>query len=165
MISYRTGDRELTAAAFLALAERVWPGDYDLGRTEAALARTLNITARDGSELVGCLRILSDGCFFGAITELLVLPEYRRRGIGSALLRLAREHAPTLLYFGAQPGWNPFTNEMDAGGACNPMKFPRRNAARDRARLKSSSLSQRKRIGAPKASSRTELAFGIEKKL
>lgn len=108
MISYRTGDRELTAAAFLALAERVWPGDYDLERTEAALARTLNITARDGGELVGCLRILSDGCFFGTIIELLVLPEYRRRGIGSALLRLAREHAPTLLYFGAQPGLESF---------------------------------------------------------
>ena len=32
-----------------------------------------------------------------------MLPEYRRRGIGSALLRLARENTPTLLYFGAQP--------------------------------------------------------------
>ena len=108
MISYQVGDGALTAEAFLKLVNRVWPGEYDLERTEAALARTLNITARDGGELVGCLRILSDGCYFGTITELLVLPEYRRRGIGSQLLRLARENAPTLLYFGAQPGLEPF---------------------------------------------------------
>lgn len=108
MISYQVGDGALTAEAFLKLVNRVWPGEYDLERTEAALARTLNITARDGGELVGCLRILSDGCYFGTITELLVLPAYRRRGIGSQLLRLARENAPTLLYFGAQPGLEPF---------------------------------------------------------
>ncbi len=108
MISYQVGDGALTAEAFLKLVNRVWPGEYDLERTEAALARTLNITAHDGGELVGCLRILSDGCYFGTITELLVLPAYRRRGIGSQLLRLARENAPTLLYFGAQPGLEPF---------------------------------------------------------
>ena len=108
MISYQVGDGALTAEAFLKLVNRVWPGEYDLERTEAALARTLNITAHDGGELVGCLRILSDGCYFGTITELLVLPEYRRRGIGSQLLRLARENAPTLLYFGAQPGLEGF---------------------------------------------------------
>ena len=108
MIAYQAGDAALTAEAFLRLVNRVWPGDYDLERTRAALARTLNITARDFGELVGCLRILSDGCFFGTITELLVLPEYRRRGIGGQLLRLARENAPTLLYFGAQPGLESF---------------------------------------------------------
>ncbi len=108
MISYQVGDGALTAEVFLKLVNRVWPGEYDLERTEAALARTLNITARNGGELVGCLRILSDGCYFGTITELLVLPAYRRRGIGSQLLRLARENAPTLLYFGAQPGLEPF---------------------------------------------------------
>lgn len=42
------------------------------------------------------------------ITELLVLPEYQKRGIGSRLLQLARENAPTLLYFGAQPGLETF---------------------------------------------------------
>ena len=89
--SCRRKDGALTAEAFLKLVNRVWPGEYDLERTEAALARTLNITAHDGGELVGCLSILSDGCYFGTITGRLVLPEYRRRGIGSQLLRLARE--------------------------------------------------------------------------
>lgn len=57
---------------------------------------------------VGCLRILTDGYFFGTITELLVLPEYQKHGIGSRLLQLAKEASPTMLYFGAQPGVEPF---------------------------------------------------------
>ena len=73
-----------------------------------ALAKTQNITAYDGEKLVGCLRILSDGYFFGTITELLVLPEYQKQGIGSRLLRLARENTPTMLYFGSQPGMEAF---------------------------------------------------------
>ena len=68
----------------------------------------MNITARDGETLVGCLRILTDGYFFGTITEMLVLPEYQRQGVGSRLLQLAKEHSPTMLYFGAQPGVEGF---------------------------------------------------------
>ncbi len=107
-MEYHVDDRALEAEEFLSFASRVWPGDYDVEKTRAALTRTLNITARDGERLAGCLRILTDGYFFGTITELLVLPEYQGRGVGSALLRLAREHAPTLLYFGAQPGVEGF---------------------------------------------------------
>ncbi|HIS81611.1 MAG TPA: GNAT family N-acetyltransferase [Candidatus Scatomonas merdavium] len=58
--------------------------------------------------LAGCLRILTDGYFFGTITELLVLPEYQKRGVGSKLLQLAKEASPTILYFGAQPGVESF---------------------------------------------------------
>ena len=107
-MEYKVDDRQLDAALFLPCAGQVWPGEYDEGRTQAALSRTMNITAYDGKALVGCLRILSDGYYFGTITELLVLPAYQGRGIGSALLRLARQHAPTLLYFGAQPGAEAF---------------------------------------------------------
>ena len=107
-MEYRTDDRELTAAAFIGFANSVWPGQYDEEKTAAALSRTLNITAYDGGTLVGCLRILTDGYFFGTITEMLVLPAYQRQGIGSRLLQLARENTPTMLYFGAQPDAEPF---------------------------------------------------------
>ena len=82
----------------------MWKGQYDIEKTEVALSKTINITAYDGGILVGCLRILTDGYFFGTITELLVLPEYQKHGIGSKLLHLAKETSPTMLYFGAQPG-------------------------------------------------------------
>ena len=107
-MEYRTDDQQLDAAAFIAFANKVWPGKYDEGKTAAALSRTLNITAYDGETLVGCLRILTDGYFFGTITEMLVLPEYQRQGIGSRLLQLARENTPTMLYFGAQPDAEQF---------------------------------------------------------
>ena len=107
-MEYKTDDRSLDAAVFLTFANQIWPGDYDLDKTRTALSRTINITAYDGQKLVGCLRILSDGCYFGTITELLVLPEYQGQGIGSRLLRLAREVTPTMLYFGAQPGVEGF---------------------------------------------------------
>ena len=74
MIRYLTDDRELEASVFISFANKVWPGEYDTEKTRAALSRTLNFTAYD-----------------------------QQRGIGSELLRLARENAPTTLYFGAQP--------------------------------------------------------------
>lgn len=107
-MKYTVDNKELDAEDFLSLARQVWPGKYDLPKTREALKKTINITAYDGAILAGCLRILSDGCFFGTITELLVLPQYQHQGIGSRLLRLAREHTPTILYFGAQPGVEPF---------------------------------------------------------
>ena len=107
-MEYRADDRELQATMFIEFVNQVWPGNYDMERTQDALSKTINITAYDGERLVGCLRILTDGCYFGTITELLVLPEYQRRGIGSRLLQLARDRAPTMLYFGAQPGVEAF---------------------------------------------------------
>lgn len=107
-MEYVVDDQILCASAFLSFVQQIWPGRYDVERTQAALSKTLNITAYDGQKLVGCLRILSDGCYFGTITELLVLPAYQQQGIGSRLLQLAKENTPTMLYFGAQPGVESF---------------------------------------------------------
>jgi len=89
-MNYRTDDRELTAD-FLQLAQRVWPGQYDPELTAAALERTINVTAWDGERLVGCVRMLTDGCFFSTVTEVLVDPAYQRRGIGRRLMEIAWE--------------------------------------------------------------------------
>lgn len=107
-MEYRVDDQELETSVFLSFVNKIWPGNYDVDKTRAALAKTLNITAYDGQVLVGCLRILTDGYYFGTITELLVLPQYQRQGIGSRLLQLAKDHTPTVLYFGAQPEAEPF---------------------------------------------------------
>ena len=107
-MEYKIDDKILKASAFIEFVNKVWQGNYDIDKTQDALSKTLNITAYDGDELVGCLRILSDGYFFGTITELLVLPDYQKKGIGSRLLQLAKENTPTMLYFGAQPGMEAF---------------------------------------------------------
>lgn len=103
-MDYKINDKELKANIFISFVNKVWKGQYNIEKTEAALSKTINITAYDGDILVGCLRILTDGYFFGTITELLVLPEYQKHSIGSKLLHLAKETSPTMLYFGAQPG-------------------------------------------------------------
>ena len=89
-MDYIVDDKQLNASVFLLLVNKIWPGNYDAERTQNALSKTLNITAYDGKKLIGCLRILSDGYYFGTITELLVLPEYQNKGIGSNLLQLAK---------------------------------------------------------------------------
>ena len=108
MIEYKVDDKEINASFFVSFVNQIWQGDYNIERTQTALSKTINITAYDGNVLVGCLRILSDGYYFGTITELLVLPEYQQQGIGSKLLQLAKDHTPTMLYFGAQPGIEAF---------------------------------------------------------
>ena len=105
--------QEGVAIGLVFLGQRLLPpetGDLMLAiiLSSSVLYETLNITAYDGKRLVGCLRILSDGYFFGTTTELLILPEYQKHGIGSRLLQLARENTPTMLYFGSQPGIKAF---------------------------------------------------------
>lgn len=107
-MDYKVDDKELNAWTFISFVNQVWRGNYDLERTQSALSKTLNITAYDNNVLVGCLRILSDGYYFGTITELLVLPEYQKHGVGSKLLQLAKDSTPTMLYFGSQPGIEGF---------------------------------------------------------
>ncbi len=107
-MDYKVDDKELNASTFISFVNQVWQGDYDLERTLIALSKTINITAYDNKVLVGCLRILSDGYYFGTITELLVLPEYQKHGVGSKLLQLAKDSTPTMLYFGSQPGIEGF---------------------------------------------------------
>ena len=78
-MEYKVGDKKLNASTFLSFVNQVWQGDYDIERTKEALSKTLNITDYDDKVLVGCLRILSDGYYFG-----------------------------TILYFGSQPGVEGF---------------------------------------------------------
>lgn len=107
-MEYKVDDKELSAPIFLPFVNQIWDGNYDMEKTQSALSKTINITAYDDTTLVGCLRILTDGYYFGTITELLVLPKYQKQGIGSKLLQLAKENTPTMLYFGAQPGVESF---------------------------------------------------------
>ena len=124
VIDYR---RDFTALDFLALANRVWPGNYDPTQTEAALARTTNIGAWDGGVLVGSVRVLTDGYLLATVPELFVDPAYQRRGIGRALMQRALEDAPRgALFFGAQPQSVDFFERI--GCTRGPVGFVMRRA-------------------------------------
>ena len=83
-MEYIVDDKKLDAFTFIAFVKQVWQGNYDIEKTQCALSQTINIT------------------------ELLVLPEYQKQGVGSKLLQLAKDNTPTMLYFGAQPGIEKF---------------------------------------------------------
>ena len=104
-MDYRTESSATFTSAFLELAQRIWPRNYDATRSGDALAKTINIAAWDGTRLAGCVRVLTDGYFFSTVPEVMVDPEFRKHGIGRELLRRALEATPGgVLYLGAQPG-------------------------------------------------------------
>jgi ribosomal protein S18 acetylase RimI-like enzyme len=105
-------ESDLDAAEFLVLAQRVWPGSYSAEHTQRALRQTINLTARVDGQLIGCVRILTDGYFFGTIPEILVEPGHQGQGIGRRLMELAWERSPTGLFFGAQHGNEPFFEKL-----------------------------------------------------
>ena len=73
--------------------------DFDNGRTAEALHRSFrqsqHVTfARDGSRLVGMARLLSDGVCNAYLLDVWTASAYRRRGIGSAMIRYLLEQVP-----------------------------------------------------------------------
>jgi ribosomal protein S18 acetylase RimI-like enzyme len=66
--------------------------DFDNGRTAEALRRSFAQSqhvafARDGERLVGMARLLSDGVCNAYLVDVWTASAFRRRGIGSALIR------------------------------------------------------------------------------
>ena len=113
MIHYINDDKNLRSDIFIEMANQVWPGSYDTELMQKAISKTINITAWDNDKLVGCIRILSDGYLFGTISEILVLKEYQKQGIGRELMRRAIDISPTSLFFGAQPEAEGFYEKLN----------------------------------------------------
>ena len=62
---------------------------------EEAFRRSLCVLgAWEGERLAGILRAVGDGASLIFVQDLLVLPEYQRRGIGSGLLRELQRRYP-----------------------------------------------------------------------
>jgi len=111
-IRYKTNDNALDAMIFVNFARQFWPEECNVEYVKEAIAKTINTTAWDGKKLVGCVRVLTDGYFFGFVTEILVLPNYQNRGIGKKLMELAFETSPTSLFFGARPHAEGFYEKL-----------------------------------------------------
>ncbi len=67
-----------------------WNSEYRLSKEELAssLRKSFHlISVYDGDRLVGFGRIVSDGIFHAMIYEMIVLPGYQNKGIGSEILK------------------------------------------------------------------------------
>ena len=51
----------------------------------------LTLGAYEGEKLVGVVRAVGDGCSIVFIQDILVLPEYQRKGIGTTLMKAVLE--------------------------------------------------------------------------
>jgi ribosomal protein S18 acetylase RimI-like enzyme len=72
---------------------------FDNGRTAEALHRSFRQSqhvafARDDARLVGMARLLSDGVCNAYLLDVWTLSAYRRRGIGSAMIRYLLRQVP-----------------------------------------------------------------------
>ena len=79
---------ELTAEEFSALWETVWGSGPGLEQTRLAMAHTLfRISVWDGDKIVAMARMLGDMGLDYYIKDVVVRPEYQRRGIGRGMIR------------------------------------------------------------------------------
>lgn len=87
----------------------------DLARLRQAMMLTTNLGAWDGQRLVGALRLLSDGYEWSVVTDIIVDPAYRRRGIGRELMqRAVNLAAGKFAVARVPPGTEGFFRRLDA---------------------------------------------------
>jgi ribosomal protein S18 acetylase RimI-like enzyme len=111
-IQYNAHDQALTSQEFVQLFSAYWSAQLDEEFVRQSLSRTINVTAREETTLVGCARILTDFYLFSVITEILVHPQYSNSGVGRKLIELAEASSPTSLCFGSQSVSEKLMNEL-----------------------------------------------------
>ncbi len=67
------------AVNFMLLSDRI---------AQNALNNAFHITTvRDDGKAIGMIRVLSDGSYANFITDVMVIPEYQHKGIGTEMMR------------------------------------------------------------------------------
>ena len=72
-----------------------WNSEYGLSPGElyeAACHSLIQVAAYDGHRLIGSGRVVSDGIFHALVVDVIVLPEYQGKGIGTAIMRQLTEY-------------------------------------------------------------------------
>ena len=79
---------ELTAEEFISLWESVWGQGPTIEQTELAMKHTLfRISVWDRDRIVGMARMIGDMGLDYYIKDVVVRPEYQRKGIGRMMIQ------------------------------------------------------------------------------
>ena len=94
-----TIDERLDGIDWAAAKADLAADDFDNGRSPEALRRAFAQSqhvaiARDGARVVGMARLLSDGVSNAYLVDVWTASSHRRRGIGSAMVRLLADRVP-----------------------------------------------------------------------
>ncbi|OPZ17238.1 MAG: Acetyltransferase (GNAT) family protein [Firmicutes bacterium ADurb.BinA205] len=80
-------EKKPSAQEYSSLTEAVGWGREPDGIVEEMFENTLySVCAYDGEKIIGFARIVGDGMLFAYIQDVMVLPEYQGRHIGSVLM-------------------------------------------------------------------------------
>ncbi len=78
---------ELSAEEFVYLWESVWGQSPTLEQTKLAMDNTLfRVSVFDGEQIVAMARVIGDKGLCYYIKDVIVLPEYQKKGIGRLLI-------------------------------------------------------------------------------
>jgi len=97
-------------------------------KEKISLKNTIAVTARDSTKnnkLVGYLRLLTDHAYMFYILDVMVDPDYRKLGIGKALMGLAVKHSKEggfiKIFLTAIPGSEPFYEKFGFKEGMSPV--------------------------------------------
>jgi len=75
------------------LADTYWARERPRERTEASLAHSLCFSVKTNhDELAGFARVISDGGCYSIISDVVIDPKFRKRGIGKWLIGVICQH-------------------------------------------------------------------------
>lgn len=96
-------EKKLSVEEYLSLREAVgWKSLTDRQASLAINNSLYMVGVYDDDKLIGMGRIVGDGGVICYIQDLIILPEYRKRGIGSVLIKYLKDYVSSLTMEGEE---------------------------------------------------------------
>ena len=90
---YTLVERPPTVEEYQRLREAVGWESVDAEATEAGLRNALfSVCVTYKDEVIGCGRVVGDGGIYFYIQDIMVLPEFQRRGLGRCIMGAVMDH-------------------------------------------------------------------------
>lgn len=96
-------ENDITVREYLTIrAEVKWRELLEIQAEQALLNSLFVVGAYEGEHLVGMGRIVGDGAVICYIQDLIVIPEYQHKGVGSLVIKALIKYVESLQETGSQ---------------------------------------------------------------